>query len=387
MLPLTSLMPDRLQCPAVQSTFHAGVSSDRCPAYPSGLALHPRLIALVDRENASVKIFDKTSGNFLRTIRGDGRSSLAKPFDVIFLDKTGTTLAVSDFEAGAVRVFESMTGKFLRDFAGEVRHPRGLAAMPGTGQIVVVDGHLRHFTFHDPNTGEMVRRVRPTHTANHSLAGVGCADNLCGRQSNPDNDNDRQRTSGKGTGQTHTPHTSKHDEDERFKSTALIDPYYIAWTMSGHLVVTDQASPNLKIVDAHTGDILSQSMDYGTGQEESLHPSGLCVDRYGQIFISDTNNSRVHIALPNGMLTGAVLLQDKRKTKLAAKTGLTMGGRMPSGDCSEEVDKSQPLETFNSDLENTGPSVSKPLCLAIDDETGHLVVAQAGGHVKVIKYM
>ncbi|GFR82846.1 tripartite motif-containing protein 3 [Elysia marginata] len=398
-LPLTTLMPKRLPCPSVQLTFHTGIPSDQCPPYPSGLAVHPRLFALVDRENTAVKIFEKTNGNFLRSIKGDSGSSLVKPFDVVFLDKSGTTLAVSDSEAGAVRVFESLTGKFLWNFAGEVRHPRGLVVMPGTGHVVVVDGHLRHLTFHDPATGQMLRRLRPTlKTYNSSLA-ICTQGGSGGKEDSLDNDNDNTDTNRRcksvtfrdkinPTQKNQKLPNASNDANDQFKSTALIDPYYIALTLSGDLVVTDQASPNLKIVDKETGDILSQTMDYGTGEEESLHPSGLCVDRYGQIFISDTNNSRVHLALPNGQLIGTVLLQDKRNTELAKTVQLEDATDL-SDKPTDTADKSIGVKGADrvSDDCRQDLSVSKPLCLAIDHETDHLVVAQAGGQVKVVKYM
>ena len=397
-LPLTCLMPKRLQRPSVQLAFHTDVPGDQSPTYPSGLALHPRLLAVVDRENAVVKMFDRTSGSFLRTIGGDGSSRLVKPFDVVFLDKTGTTVAVSDSEAGAVRVFETLSGKFLRSFAGEIRHPRGLAVTPGTGQVVVVDGHLRHFTFHDPITGEMLRRLTPSFINNGRAscpADVGRRKDHGHDRDNDNTDNIRQYSGAKENsntsliapeksyeGKKHAP----HDVSEHFKSTALIDPYYIAWTLSGNLVVTDQASPNLKIVDSETGDILSQSMDYGTGLEESLHPSGLCVDRYGQILISDTNNSRVHLALPNGQLTDAVLLRGDMKTDQAKDASKNQRKLLQKEDY-EEIEQTHCLDADVSEIDHCSPSVSKPLCLAIDDDTGHLVVAQAGGQVKMIRYM
>ncbi|GFO12835.1 tripartite motif-containing protein 3 [Plakobranchus ocellatus] len=380
MMPLTTLLPQRLDTPCVQHTFHAATADDRCPVYPSGIALHPRLLAVADRENAVVKIFDRVSGKFLKSIAGEGDSTLSKPFDVVFLDKTGTALAVSDTEASAVLVFETLTGKFLFNFGGGIRHPRGMTAVPSTGEVVVVDGHLRHLTYHAAATGKMLRRIRPTlrprvdttHSFDKDKDPKGRVKTSDTSDATDVDNNDASRN----TDQSKTPRVLAGETDMHFKSTALIDPYYVSVALSGDLAVTDLASPNLKLVSTEGGAVLSQSMDYGTGGEESLHPSGLCVDNYGQIFISDTNNNRIHLALPNGQLTGTTLFckenTKEQKTCISSQENYTIKDKKIT-------------EKKEDDFRR--PTVSKPLSLAIDSETGYLVVAQVGGEIKFIKYM
>lgn len=294
-LTVTTLMPVTLIPPELKLTFTAMSREDTNAVYPCGLAVSKSMIAVVDRENARVKIFSP-SGQFLGEFSGDGEARLKRPFGAVFLPSGA--LAVSDTEAGSVKVFD-WTGRFITNFSGDLRHPRGIT-LNNQGEVIVVDGHLKYLSVHDASTGKMIRKIYP-------------------KVSDLDEDNDANPS----------------------KNHVLTDPYYIAITSQDTIVVTDMASPHLKIMNQN-GLILASSMQYGIREEEALHPSGLCVDKFGQILLADTNNSRIHLGLPNG--------------------------QMPS------------LLATETD------GLSKPVSLAINGE-GHLIIGQSGGEIREIKYL
>ena len=139
-------MPKRLQRPSVQLAFHTDVPGDQSPTYPSGLALPPQTPRRGGQgENAVVKMFDRTSGSFPEDHRRRRQLAPREAFRCRVPGQDGHDRGLCRIPRPAPSdVFETLSGKFLRSFAGEIRHPRGLAITPGTGQVVVVDGHLRH---------------------------------------------------------------------------------------------------------------------------------------------------------------------------------------------------------------------------------------------------
>ncbi|KAI8775955.1 tripartite motif-containing protein 2 [Biomphalaria glabrata] len=292
--PVSTLMPAVLQPPQLCHSFNASSPLDTKPVYPTGLAFHKNVLAVVDRANASVKLFDPSSKLLNELGHGEGQAKIQKPFDAtFFLDGT---IAVTDTEGGSVKMFDR-SGQFLKSFTGNLKHPKGIALTHSKGEITVIDGLLRNLTVFNAKSGEMVKELQPK---------------IC-----------------------------DHEDDQSSEGDILIEPTYVAVSPANNYVITDMAAPHIKVLTSQA-DLLTSSMTYGTRQQELLHPGGLCVDKFGQIFIADTNNSRVHVGLPSGEMTELLV---------TAKDG-----------------------------------ISKPTCLTITDE-GHLCIGQSGGDIKIFKYL
>ena len=259
-------MPTVISPPQKLCTFNAKISTDRKDSYPSGLAIGTNILAVVDRHNAAIKMFD-SSGNFLQTFSGHGKNSLQKPFDAVFLPNR--RLVVTDPEAGAVKVFDC-TGQYITDLEGNIRHPRGITLDLQRKEFIIVDGHLRKICVYDAEYCKLLRTILPI----------------------------------------------SNKETSRSRNI-LVDPYYIDVTPSGNYAISDAVSPHIKIISPgndKTGDVqdenlvLAQTIGTGSRADETLRPGGICCDRFGQILIADTINGRVHRALPNGRVVGTLAL-------------------------------------------------------------------------------
>ncbi|XP_067687854.1 tripartite motif-containing protein 2-like [Haliotis asinina] len=284
-LVVSRLMPHILPTPQLMAVFDVKVDTDSVDAWPTGLSVTQEGFVIVDRDNKKVKIFDK-DGKLKRQFSGKGDHELSSPFDVTILPNSN--IAVTDYKDEDVKIYDQ-SGNCVVAITGHCRHPRGITTNRN-GQIIVVDCHLHQImTFHQ-SSGELLSTIK-------------AVDNNGGQ--------------------------------------LLIDPYYITVTDSGNMVITDQATPNLKILNSK-GEILSQYGTYGTHQNQILQPYGVCIDSNGYIFLADHQNSRIHLLLPDGRFLKFFLTkQDKLWHPVAI-------------DC---------------------------------DSNGHLVVAEALGKIKIFKYI
>lgn len=281
-----TVMPSVLQTPQLMAVFDTKLNTDSVDAWPTGVSVtQEKDFVIVDRDNKKVKIFDK-EGKLKREFPGKGDHALGSPFDVTILQNSN--IAVTDYKNEDVKIFDQL-GNCVTAITGHCRHPRGITTNKN-GQIIVVDCHLHQImTFH-PTNGELLSTIRAM-----------------------DNNYDQ----------------------------LLTDPYYITVTNNGDLVVTDQAAPNLKILNPK-GESLTQYGTYGTHQNQILQPYGVCIDSHGYIFVADHQNSRIHLLLPDGRFLKFLLTkQDK---------------------------------------------LCHPVSINLDSD-GHLVVAEALGKIKIFKYI
>ncbi|KAK7507617.1 hypothetical protein BaRGS_00001552 [Batillaria attramentaria] len=287
-LSISTLLPEPLDPPQLITSIPVKQENDCKEVWPSGLCLRKEKMVVVDRDNKKVKIFDCNSKPAKLTFQFSGKAEhmLKQPFDAVLLENG--VVVVTDHEAEKVKIFD-VTGKWIGDLEGDFRHPRGIAA-DNKGQLVVVDGLLLRLTVHDADNGKLVRTIPATDASGNKL---------------------------------------------------LVDPFYVAITEAGHIVVTDHAAPNIKVFSME-GQHLATYGRYGTSASEVLKPYGVCVDRYGQMFVADSDNHRIHLLLPDG--------------------------------------------TFSKFLLNHRHKVAHPVTLAINSE-GHLLVGEAFGKVKVFKYL
>ncbi|XP_076446637.1 E3 ubiquitin-protein ligase TRIM56-like [Babylonia areolata] len=287
-LSISTLLPEPLDPPNLVCAVPVKQTTDPKEVWPSGLHVRKEKMVVVDRDNKKVKIFDCTSTppTLKFQFSGKGEHQLINPFDAILLENG--VVVVSDHGAEKVKVFD-VTGRWIGDLAGEFRHPRGLA-VTAEGHLVVVDGLLLRLTVHDPESGKLLYTVPPKDTAD---------------------------------------------------ARPLVDPFYVAVMDQGHFVVTDHAAPNIRIF-SRDGASLTSYGTYGTSASEVLKPYGVCVDRYGQVLIADSDNHRVHLLLPDGTFSQFLLTHQHR--------------------------------------------VSHPVSVAINTD-GHLVVGEAFGSIKIFKYL
>lgn len=319
---LSHLMPATLSPPVLMCSI--SMSSSSTTAFPSGMDAKGNMLAVVDRENKKILIFDLQLGKLIKEFGNKTKPSanvtgnvFKKPFDVGFLPNG--ILAITDPEAASVGMYE-WTGKFIGNFTGHMKHPRGIT-INKAGEAVVLDGHLRRLTVHDAKSGELLRIIKP-----YSVEAST-------------NDQSERHISKKNNPQEETPPIPSPS----LKPPVLIDPFYINTTQDGNMVLSDAASPNLKILGPD-GQLLAETMDYGTGPDQNLHPSGVCIDKHGYILVADTNNDRIHLGLPDGQMKDTPLLSQANK-------------------------------------------LSHPVSLCLTPQSGHLVIGQSGGQISIYKYV
>ena len=224
-LSISTLLPEPLNPPQLLCSVPVKQDSDPKEVWPSGMYVRKEKMVLVDRDNKMVKIFDcKSSPPVLKfQFCGKGEHKLINPFDAVLLENG--VVVVTDHGAEKVKVFD-ITGRWIGDLAGEFRHPRGIA-VTSQGQLVVVDGLLLRLTFHDPDTGKLLQTI-----------------------------------------------PAKGSKEGK----ALVDPFYVAVMDGDNIVVTDHASPNIKVFSKE-GKHLATYGTYGTSEKEVLKPYGVCVDK------------------------------------------------------------------------------------------------------------
>lgn len=243
-LKISNVLPNVKNTPDLTLQFEATGKSDTKEIWPTGIAVTQQNdYVIVDRDNKCIKIFTKT-GQLKNEITGKGDNKLSVPFDVAVL-KSGN-MVVTDHEAEAVQVYTSK-GEHVLSITDGIKYPRGVT-VDAEGHIVVLDCQHRHLTIHDPKSGKLVRTI------------------------------EGQDTKG---------------------SKVLVDPYYVAVTPEGNVVVTDTAAPHIKFFSPN-GDYLAMYGNYGVKKDEILQPYGICCDSYGYIFVSDNQNHRIHVLLPDG---------------------------------------------------------------------------------------
>ncbi|KAH3752086.1 E3 ubiquitin-protein ligase TRIM71-like [Dreissena polymorpha] len=243
-LQICNMLPSIRNTPELINEFEAKGMFDTKEVWPTGIAVTKAgEFVIADRDNKIVKVYDK-SGNIKQEICGQEKNKLATPFDVAVL-KSGD-IAVTDHEAEDVKVYRT-TGEHVMTIKDGIKYPRGVT-VNSKGQVIILDCQLRQLTVHDPNTGNLIKTIE-----------------------GKDNKNTK----------------------------VMVDPYYVTVTPQDNIIVTDTASPNLKVFSP-TGEYLARYGHYGIGKDEILQPYGVCCDEYGYIFVADNNNHRIHVLLPDG---------------------------------------------------------------------------------------
>ena len=243
-LQISNILPNLKNTPDVTQQFEAVGESDTKEVWPTGMAVTPDSdFVIVDRDNKIIKVHNKT-GQLKQEIKGNGEQRLMIPFDVALL-KSGD-IAVTDHGAEDVKIFTT-NGNHVLTIQEGIKYPRGIT-VNAKGEIITVDCQHRCLTVHDPTSGKLIKHI--------------------------------EATNNKG-------------------SKVLVDPYYIAVTAQGNLLVTDTAAPHIKFFSA-TGDYLANYGNYGVQKDQILQPYGICCDNYGYIFVCDNQNHRIHALLPDG---------------------------------------------------------------------------------------
>ncbi|KAL4216899.1 Acid-sensing ion channel 2 [Mactra antiquata] len=246
-LQISSMLPNVKNSPELVIQFDAEGIDDGKEVWPTGIAITKRdEFVIVDRDNKKVKIFNK-HGKLQLEITGQDDNKLQTPFDVTVL-KSGD-IAVTDHEAENVKLYK-ITGEHVLTITEGVKYPRGVATN-SKGEIIILDCQLNQITIHDPKSGENRKTIEAKDT--------------------------------KG-------------------SKVLVDPYYIAVTPQDNIVVTDTASPNIKVFSP-IGKYIGNYGDYGMRDDQVLQPYGICCDYYGYMMVADNQNHRIHLLLPDGKLS------------------------------------------------------------------------------------
>ncbi|XP_045177696.2 E3 ubiquitin-protein ligase TRIM71-like [Mercenaria mercenaria] len=285
-LQISNMLPNVRNTPELILEFNGEGMSDTKEVWPTGVAVtKDDELVIVDRDNKKVKIYER-NGKLKQEIHGKGENKLETPFDVTVL-KSGD-LAVSDHEAENVKLFTS-TGEHTLTITDGIKYPRGITTNT-KGEVIILDCQLQQVTVHDPKSGALIKTIEGKDTKGIKV---------------------------------------------------LVDPYYITVTPQDNIIVTDTASPNIKVFSPD-GKYLANYGHYGMRNDEVLQPYGVCCDHYGYIFVADNQNHRIHLLLPDGKLSKFLLTKTE--------------------------------------------SLWHPMGLALT-ENGNLVVTEALGKVKIYKYI
>ncbi|XP_069108651.1 tripartite motif-containing protein 2-like [Argopecten irradians] len=249
----TTLLPPVRNTPQSTLTFSTKCGEDTKDVWPTGVAItKDKGFVIADRDNKNIKVFS-SDGQKKLVFCGEGEGKIGTPFDLTVLPNSN--IAVTDRESEDVKVF-TQSGNFVYSIKGHFRNPRGITTNK-QGQIIVVDCQKLQLTVHDPKDGSLVTTI-------------------AGR--NKDGTN------------------------------ALVDPFYVSVNSVGNILVTDTAAPNIKVFSPK-GSYLSRSGTYGTRDNQTLQPYGVCCDQYGHLFVADNNNDRVLLLKPDGQFNRPLLTQ------------------------------------------------------------------------------
>jgi DNA-binding beta-propeller fold protein YncE len=89
---------------------------------------------------------------------------------------------------------------------------------------------------------------------------------------------------------------------------------------NGKLYVTDVVDQNIKVFDLTTGKLLLKFGQPGSGNGQFLYPNGITTDKSGDIFVSDSNNTRIQVFNSKGSFLYA--FAGSKKDHLALPRGL-----------------------------------------------------------------
>ena len=353
-----------------QPDFVTGTS----PGSPSTTAMVPYSVA-IDAANGKIFVAD---ASFNRVLRWDttGLASYA-PAEAVF--------GQSDFSGFASDV--SQTGM---DF------PTGLCLAPGTTTLIVAD--------------ENANRVLLFNSAFNITSGSASANVVLGE---PD-----FSTAGGGTSQS------------TFSSS-----YGVAVDASGHLYVADNLNNRVLRFNNFSSKASGGPADGVLGQQDFTHagssctattmfnPTGVAIDKAGTLYVADQGNNRVLMFLnaaskANGAAADLVLGQPnftsnsipitRSSHTMAAPFGVAVDGagrlyvsdqgnnrillyESPSAKMNNTADSVLGQSTFNAHSINSGgghpfqTSLYSPAGLAIDNNSGHLWVADLGNN-RVLRY-
>ncbi|XP_033728063.1 tripartite motif-containing protein 3-like [Pecten maximus] len=249
----STLLPSVKNTPPTTLTFSTKCDDDIKDVWPTGVAItKDNSIVIADRDNKNIKIFS-SNGERKLVFCGEGEGKIGTPFDLTVL--TNSNIAVTDRECEDVKVF-TQTGKYVFSIKGHFRNPRGITTN-NKGQIIVVDCQKLQLTVHDPKDGSLLNTI-----------------------------------------------TARNKDG----TNALVDPFYVSVNSLGNILVTDTAAPNIKVFSPQ-GAYLSQQGTYGTRDNQTLQPYGVCCDRYGYLFVADNNNDRILLLKPDGQFQRPLLTQ------------------------------------------------------------------------------
>ncbi|XP_061193136.1 E3 ubiquitin-protein ligase TRIM71-like [Saccostrea echinata] len=250
-LKITSVLPNVKSTAEFLLSFDSEGTDENRDIWPTGMAVTKKdNIAIVDRDNKKIKIFDSV-GKLLKEFTGQNDNKIGIPFDVTALEND--SIAVTDYEKENVKVF-TQDGNHVLTISGFFKHPRGITTN-SKGEILVVDCRQQRITVHDPKSGNLIKTIEALDQKGNRI---------------------------------------------------LVDPFYIATTHEDNILVTDTAAPNIKVFNME-GRFIAEYGTYGIKEQQILQPFGICVDEYGYIFVADNQNHRIHLLNPDGKLNKFLL--------------------------------------------------------------------------------
>jgi DNA-binding beta-propeller fold protein YncE len=149
--------------------------------------------------------------------------------------------------------------------------------------------------------------------------------------------------------------------------------------------VPDTAPPKLSALPEAVSNMLEGGR--GTGKGEFDSPTGIAVDRNGNVFVSDTNNGRIEKFSPAGAFLNTMGTKGSGQGQLGAPNGIAVDstGNIYVADASNHrVEKLAPDGRLIAEWKGPLPGFYGPRRIAIGTDDSIYVVDQ--GHTRVVKF-
>ncbi|MBX9603087.1 MAG: hypothetical protein K2X35_18935 [Bryobacteraceae bacterium] len=168
--------------------------------------------------------------------------------------------------------------------------------------------------------------------------------------------------------------TMRASGDNGPATAAGLDPYAVAVDGSGKLVIADRLNHRVRQVDLRSGVITTiagagtsgYSGDGGPAVSAQLFlPSGVAFDSAGNLYISDTSNSRIRRVTPGGIITS---IAGNGSPEAQPETGAALlSGMTPYGLVVEPAGSILFADAFNDRLRRLTPIAVRAMTIAAGD--------------------
>ncbi|XP_011408632.1 PREDICTED: tripartite motif-containing protein 2-like [Amphimedon queenslandica] len=237
-----------------------------------GVSVHTSGDVFASSIDGFVQVFSE-DGTAVRRIgsKGNGNGQFDKPWGLLLV---GNRLYVSDYDLNRVQYFSATTGQHIGQFGskgngnGQFSSPRGMST-DGKGNILVADGNNKRVQVFKED-GTFVQVIQCDGTASDvAVDNEGKIHVTICHQNHV---------------QVFSPDGKTHLDTYSGNNNKLHFPQGIAFDDDGYIFITGNSD---------TSCVLNPERNKVHSFSRLLDPSDITLDKYGHIYIADTNNNRI----------------------------------------------------------------------------------------------